>query len=179
MAGGGNPAKASIVLAQADSAQTGPVGVLVGVPLTDERLQFQHLDRTPRLNEAYWLALPENQAGPDLVGPRMLFSMKTTSKKRVTSAESQKSIKTTTPSKLYTKANGKEYTEKAWKKKRASTQKAIRKWKNPIVRVRVELPKSSKGTSPKQVLSVNGRWHCEKKKFDTKKPPQERRHALH
>jgi hypothetical protein len=137
-----------------------PFGVLVGVPLTDPRLNFAAFDQCPSSGAIYWLASPENQAGPDLVAPRMLFSMKTTSKDQVTSEESKKSIKTTTPSKLYTGSGGAALQGPAWTEKFKLTQKAIENWKAPIVRVRVELPACSPGTAPAENISSSGKWDC-------------------
>jgi hypothetical protein len=137
-----------------------PFGVLVGVPLTDPRLNFAAFDQCPPPGANYWLALPENQAGPDLVAPRMLFSMKTTSKDQVSSEESKKSIKTTTPSKLYTGSGGAALQGRAWTEKFEETQKAIEQWKAPIVRVRVELPACSPGITPAQGISLGGKWDC-------------------
>lgn len=137
-----------------------PFGVLVGVPLTDPRLNFGAFDQCPPRSAIYWLALPENQAGPDLVAPRMLFSMKTTSNDHVSSEESKKSIKTTTPSKLYTGSGGAALQGQAWTQKLKETQKAIENWKAPIVRVRVELPACSPGTEPAEKISSNGKWNC-------------------
>lgn len=137
-----------------------PFGVLVGVPLTDPRLNFSTFDQCPLPGAVYWLALPENQAGPDLVAPRMLFSMKTTSNDRVSSEESKKSIKTTTPSKLYTGSGGAALQGQAWTQKLKETQKAIENWKAPIVRVRVELPACSPGTEPAENILCNGKWNC-------------------
>merc|ERR1712137_784929 len=90
----------------------------------------------------------------------MLFSMKTTSKNHVSSEESKKSIKTTTPSKLYTSSGGAALQGPAWTQKFKETQKAIANWKAPIVRVRVELPACSPGTEPAQGMLLGGKWNC-------------------
>lgn len=137
-----------------------PQGILVGVPLTDPRLKFAQLDQTPDWNTPYYLGLIENHAGPDLVGPRMLLSLKSSGEEVVSLEESKKSIKTTTPSHLYTKADGSCYTEGAWRALHAAVAKDVAKWKAPIMRVRVELPKCSSGTTPAKTFSTDGKWHC-------------------
>ena len=138
-----------------------PLGVLVGVLLTDPRLKFAALDQCPARGEVYWLSLPENEAGPDLVAPRMLFSMKTTSSNdKVSSEESKKSIKTTTPSKFYTDLYGVALKGAAWTRKYKETQEAVKKWKGPIVRVRVELPACSRDTTPRKAMAFDGSWSC-------------------
>ena len=66
----------------------------------------------------------------------------------------------TTPAKLYTKADGSDYDQEAWKKKRKTTQAAISQWSSRIVRVRMELPSGSTESTPPKVLRTDGKWHC-------------------
>ena len=56
-----------------------PRGILVNVALTDPRVSFETLTTIPKANKGYFIALPEVQAGPDLVMPGCVFSFKTTS----------------------------------------------------------------------------------------------------
>ena len=146
-------------------------GVLVNVALTDPRVGLTHLDTTPQAGMPYWIALPENQAGPDLVMPRMVMSFKSTTHGAVAAAESQKAIKTTSPLQFYTKANGEKYGAGAWHTKHEQVVALVGAWKAPIVRVRVELPTGASSQKPQLPIQRGSDWHV----GTTAKQPQEKK----
>ncbi len=135
-----------------------PQGVLVNVALTDLRVGLAHLDTTPQAGTPYWISLPENRAGPDLVMPRTVMSFKSTTHDAVTAAESRKAIKTTSPLQFYTKKGGGQHADGAWKQKHEQVVALVSAWKAPIARVRVELPTGAPTERPSSCIQRGNDW---------------------
>jgi len=135
-------------------------GILVGASLLDKRLNMSNRE------QAEYIVLPHNHAGPDVVAWLLWVSCKFSHAVQISAKERKKSARTSNPNAAYRNKNGVPRDGK-WREHHDAFACIVESWKQPCLRMRLEL---ATGQEPEKV--ADNQQLAEPAKEDLRRSPR-------